>query len=367
MKRITILLLGALTCLSVACREKEASDSKPTHSEIMGAPALDKGSDQLQQTEFTAYLDFPITSGKNLIWCATMQLAWNELIDKCGEIPKGGPRIVQELNRGIVTKSDLDDSSYVAVVGETAEGVVRRTQRELETKFHEQASPELLNEDLPKGLVAYSYLFKDLSFLNHLLRFNSPMEFLGFQALAFGFSAARNAEEQQAAAQVTVYDYRNSDDFVVEIKTRSSGDRLILAKVHPDSTLHQTIAQVAHRLLTKGMPPQTEMRMEIPLIDFRLLKDYDELVGLRTCGANPIVLAQQMIRFKLDEKGAKLKSEAVADIASADVEDHSPPQLIFDKPFLVIMERQGLPHPYFALWVDNPELLVPFVTEKTEQ
>ena len=32
--------------------------------------------------------------------------------------------------------------------------------------------------------------------------------------------------------------------------------------------------------------------------------------------------------------------------------------MIFDKPFLIILERANAKMPYFALWVDNAELLV---------
>jgi hypothetical protein len=179
---------------------------------------------------------------------------------------------------------------------------------------------------------------------------------------AFGFETHRKEKQQRAAAQVTIYDYKDENDFVVELKTQSSGDRLILAKVHPDSTLHQTIAQVAHRLQTPGAPPENGTRMSVPLFNFRLLKDYDELVGTYIqCVQGPIVMAKQLVRFKLDETGAKLKSEAV--VVTSDLMKPVP-QLIFDKPFLILMERKGATHPYFALWVDNPELLVPFVPEK---
>jgi hypothetical protein len=71
----------------------------------------------------------------------------------------------------------------------------------------------------------------------------------------------------------------------------------------------------------------------------------------------PIVLAMQSIRFRLDERGAILKSEAGVALS----EDGSKPrQFIFDKPFLILLERRDAARPYFALWVDNPELLAPF-------
>jgi len=67
-------------------------------------------------------------------------------------------------------------------------------------------------------------------------------------------------------------------------------------------------------------------------------------------------LALQNIRFRLDERGAILKSEA----AMAACLPNEPRQFIFDKPFLILLERHDAAQPYFALWVDNPELLAPF-------
>ena len=65
------------------------------------------------------------------------------------------------------------------------------------------------------------------------------------------------------------------------------------------------------------------------------------------------------MRFQLNEKGAILKSEAVtvyATMAMAPTPHH---ELIFDKPFLILLKEKDSPRPYFALWVGNSTLLVP--------
>ena len=71
----------------------------------------------------------------------------------------------------------------------------------------------------------------------------------------------------------------------------------------------------------------------------------------------PLMLAAQQIRFRLDETGALLSSEG----ATARVAPKR--DIVAWKPFLVLVERDGSDHPYFALWVDNAELLVPFEAE----
>ena len=75
-------------------------------------------------------------------------------------------------------------------------------------------------------------------------------------------------------------------------------------------------------------------------------------------GGMPIIQAEQLIRFKLDEKGAMLRSEAGFGIFG------SLPKLIFNRPFLLMLKRRDAKMPYFAAWIDNAELLVPESVER---
>lgn len=68
----------------------------------------------------------------------------------------------------------------------------------------------------------------------------------------------------------------------------------------------------------------------------------------------------QSVRFRLDEYGAILKSQAAGVVKCAVKQRKKPRQFVFDKPFLILLERKGAGQPYFALWVDNAELLVPW-------
>jgi serine protease inhibitor len=60
----------------------------------------------------------------------------------------------------------------------------------------------------------------------------------------------------------------------------------------------------------------------------------------------------------MDEKGVRLKSEShmAFSCARSPLPSHI---MIFDKPFLVVLERADAKVPYFVMWIDNPELLVP--------
>lgn len=99
-----------------------------------------------------------------------------------------------------------------------------------------------------------------------------------------------------------------------------------------------------------------------PKMNYDVTRSYKEIIGKAL--VNPkaagyfIAEAIQNIRFRLDEKGAVLKSEALI-IAPTAMPMNESRMMIFDKPFLVLMMKKGRNIPYFALWVDNPELLVP--------
>ncbi|MCX5643718.1 MAG: hypothetical protein NTZ17_03390 [Phycisphaerae bacterium] len=150
--------------------------------------------------------------------------------------------------------------------------------------------------------------------------------------------------------------YRDNDDFIVELKTQSKLDRLILAKIPPGQTLAETVTTVQSRL-QQNEPGSMQQCTDlfVPVIDFDVLRRYDELLG----EGSPFAMPLQQIRFKLNERGAVLKSEALA--AAGKTKQN----LVFDKPFLVMIQRTDASQPYFALWVANAELLVPFQPRKS--
>jgi hypothetical protein len=106
--------------------------------------------------------------------------------------------------------------------------------------------------------------------------------------------------------------------------------------------------------------------LQIPKFAFDIEHRYKELLckDLTNAGWEDYFIAEalQKIQFKLNEEGAKLKSSAVLTVVLGDCPrgdfEHRPIKLIFDRPFLIYLKEKGAKYPYFALWVDNPELLV---------
>ena len=356
---IAVPLLAVVVVWAGCSRSKHVQepDEPTSHAEIVGPAAVKANADQLPGTVVTPHLECEIAPGKNVLWCATFQIAWNELCDLLGGPIQGSvARVtVSILNKRAVTRRDLDEASYVAMAGyitRDTNDIRQKIIRELDHKFKGTASPELLRvlDSAPTGFWAsYAYLFKELPFERAFERMRRSLMFADREVESFGIKQLldEDKDEVKAANQVLVYDYKSVDDFIVELKTQSKSDRLILAKIPPGRTLADMVAAVWTRLQqsTPGSMPR-HADLFIPVIDFDVLRHYHELAG--------IGIALQQTRFKLSERGAILKSESVMVKAAAFK------NLVFDKPFLVMIQRTNAGQPYFALWVANAELLVPF-------
>jgi hypothetical protein len=205
-----------------------------------------------------------------------------------------------------------------------------------------------------------------LSFPTPFERLDETLTFGGVRVPAFGMGLYKESLEK-IYAQVLILDYQSEDDFVIELKTKSGGDRLILAKLQPKSTLGETVMTVTTRMV-KG---QTEISatndlLMVPRMKLNLTREYSEIEGLHLVPndasvAKDLVLmsAVQNTVFEMNEKGVELKSEAHMEFACAKQETPvSKHKMIFDKPFLILMQRRNANTPYFAFWVDNPEALV---------
>ncbi len=366
----TVLLLVIGTLLASIFLPKFISDQyilkvSKKHSMIMGEPDLNVKAKDLNNTEVFATIDNAITKGTNLIWCATMQMAWDKLCNFIGEdiLFDSSNFVAEALNKRHVTPNDLDDNTYVAIAGADGINTRREIDEALQAKFDGAASPEILPEPL-NDLIAYSYLFVNLPFEWTFERHKTPFVFQGKKVKSFGINEGQlgHLTEIKTIRQILVYDAQGEDDFIVELKTRKTKHHLILAKVPAESTLERTIASVQQRILsTKPGKLGANKSLIVPMLNFKILRDFHELTGKplvvqnKQYNGRQLILVQQLIRFKLNERGAILKSEAV-DAFCFDEK----PNLIFDKPFLIMLQYEGAKNPYFAVWVDNAEILVGF-------
>jgi len=330
-------------------------------------------STELKWTVITPHMEESIVPGKNLIYCSTFQLAWNMLQDeiiKDKVLLEGDPDMARLLNKQLSTKNDISKDCYVAMAGEITEEFLEQLNKTLREKFGDQAPTEVVSEINPEmpQILSYAYLYKNLKFEHQFEHLKEPICFKSEDAVtkirAFGIDeySAYNREHKALSKQISIIDYIDDDNFIIELMSESENDEIILAKIKPEPTLLQTIQTVSKKVLEKNniSSIKQDETLRIPRLDFNIRHSFDELIGkeVKNKGWDGwyIEKAVQWTRFKLNEKGALLKSEAKIVVAAAN--GGEPREFVFDKPFLIYLKQKNGKYPYFAMWVDNPGLLL---------
>jgi hypothetical protein len=375
------VLLGVLLLLMVVGVDSQCGP-KNWHVSFRREKVAQGNLAAFKATFITPHLETEIHSGTNLLWCGTFQLAWNEackqaggdlqLADPGSQSPLQHP-MAAALNQHAFAKDCIDEASYVAMAGSVKDKMDQKILAVIQDKFHGAFQPRLLPEKYttgrPQDFVAYACLWKKLSFAVPFERLEDSFTFGGARVRAFGIGRTK-ASHDNMYSQVQILDYQDENDFVVELKTTPEGDQLILARVQPQGTLQNTVTAVRHRIARSSQPEPagTNDVLIVPRIAFDLLREYTELerrwlvpAGTNVAPDLSLLSALQTIKFEMNEKGVELKSEA--HMAFGCGREGEPPRkhiMIFNQPFLVLLERTGARLPYIALWVDNPELLVPW-------
>ena len=341
---------------------------QPTHDERLGKPDLvaENADADLKSSKVVGLLETPHLAGTSLVWCSTMQLAWNAMEVGLGEPVEVTPaEAASGYQSAAASTDDLDSGSYVALGGFGRDGILDAIKTQLKDKFGGAASPSMLPAVIPPDdLFAYAYLFKALEFAEPFARLPEGMRFGSAPVGGFGLWPSGLIENRsKIASQIDVRHYASPEDWTVQLTTKDAADMLVVARREPGATLAETVAAIVASMKPGDAPLRflNEDTLRVPLMNFDVTRNYGELVGLTvvgTKGGGTIAMAKQNIRLRLDEKGAILKSEAAIGVTSAMPQPVTPKVMVCDGPFMLLLMRKDAPQPYFAAWIESPELLV---------
>ncbi|MFO0934229.1 MAG: hypothetical protein U1E39_16200 [Planctomycetota bacterium] len=328
-------------------------------------PAADDRTDVVLATEA------PIVTGRNVLWCATGQLAWDALADLVGTDGRldlegaQDPALVEALNRRTFPHDALDAASVAVAVGFGKDGVLDRV-RAAWTKLHPDGAraPEIVAA--PDEAVAFAALRKQLPFETPFRVLPEPMHFDGGDRplTAFGMIHDDHGPDADAQAkQVRVFlpteaKFRRGDGVgVVELLPERTEDRILLSNLPPGGTLEETWnaawACVGGR---EGLTLEHAEDLVIPRIRLDVRRGFPGIAGAHLRGRPDHVLrvAQQEVTFSLTERGAAVESAAViVDTVGLAM------RMEFDQPFLLALLRRGATRPYLLAWVGNDAWLEP--------
>ncbi len=339
--------------------------------------SFDGPSDLLSETVIVPTLDSPIPEGKSAVWCASIQLGWDRLRK---DVVKGPVRVQNaealagRLNAAEFPEGELAPADFYAAAGLAKDGIVERIKAEMAERF-----PGVPVSDLDpdaEGMLAYAFLKAGVKFDQPFFDNREPLTFTdstgrSAQVKSFGVRKRDEYGYEKMREQVAVlycpeeYIWREKvvDEFVLDPCKHTNPYQLILARVGRKATLAATIADVEQKIKWKPPPKNysTLLRRDtllVPTMNWRVRHRFKELegpdkglLGPPFHGRQHIARALQTIEFRLDRSGAEATSEWVSQSKPGSS------RFELDRPFLVYLKKRGGSRPFFAMWVDNAELL----------
>lgn len=303
-----------------------------------------KNLSEYKNTEFVFTTDNEISAEKNLVYCATLLFAWDEVRDLLNPI---------QVSNDYPYLKDLNDNNNFRDV----------------LKKDEYKTSHKIEDDRISVMAEFA---KSLPFEAKLNDYPDRLKFNNQPIPAFGVSGYSESEKLRF---VGILYYKDDDNFIIRLNPKNKEHGVILFKSERKfETLHQMIEE-ADALIKLGDSERKEenqkwkYRIEdediviIPKFNFNIETEYGSLAGNKfQVGETDLTIekASQRTAFLLDEEGAEIESEAWMEFALEAVEEDErpkPKKMIFDKSFLTMLKRADAPYPYFAMWTANSELM----------
>ncbi len=308
-----------------------------------------------------------VSEGRNVVWCATFQLAWDQLVLQFQSSPKvkGSEELSSLLNKSTFPKDQLPVGVGYSIAGRSDKGILRTIERDMK-----QAFPSVtlnLNQE-SQGWVAYAYMGANTAFAQPFLEtateFNSS-DGRKDSVVGFGISEKESYDYPKLRSQIDLLYYDSPDgsqkEFVLDPCNDSRPFQIILAKTNRKGTLAEkwsdVESKITHPKKNHALGFGGNDIFLCPNLKVFVQKRFSELEGkplIDSTSAIPgptIDTARQSIDFVLDRGGAEVKSEAMIRLSSL------PRKFLLDGPFLVILRKRGGNEPCFALWVDNSGIM----------
>ena len=296
-------------------------------------------------TDFITTLETKISKDKNSIYCATFLFAWDEVRNK--------------IKTPIQIKKNFTDLN-----------IINNSKSFIGTLKNDEyfASVEIKGN----SIIADAKFEKTLSFETSFVSYDKELNFKGVAVESFG----SHGFDYDINKMIGILYYENDNNFILKLQPKDKAHEILLFKPEKEfNTISEMYSEV-EKLISIGKAMNMgnnnwkyslleDDKVIIPKINFNIKGDFKNIVG-NTFSSNQneylIEKAWQRTAFILDESGAKIESEAATQVATLSLEDVNiekpkPKKMVFDKPFLLLLKRVDSDNPYFAVWMNDSELM----------
>jgi len=345
MKKILFLFLAALFITGCAV----SYDNPPTEEKNTNLDIL---------TLFSSK-----SVSKNKAWIGTFQLVFNDMkneILKLKKVEFEGEKPTNDLiglNNEEFKSSMLNPDSYYKSYGETSPEAKETIKKEIKEKFNETSD---IIDDLDwheeKGrYYAYAMLKKQFEFLKEFDKLE-PQSFNNSEE-KYNFFGIENKSDSKLDKNIKVLFYNSENDYAIQLLTKND-DIVYLYRTESNDSFDKIYNKMLNdrNNYKKGHEFNEIDTFKAPNLKFKSKRRYDELCNKIIKGTDSYFSAAlETIQFELDNKGGKVKSEAILmlDNAVAFSDIPEPRHFNFDKTFVIFLADKGKTDPYMALRVED--------------
>jgi len=329
-----------------------------------------KHSSEFYKTIVAICFNQKIVLGRNIIFNAAFHIAWNKLtFDVLSDrirLENKDENIVR-LNKNLITKEDLLYANYLAFASTGKDKIPDKVRSSIKAKYN--IDYNYPDDFKAKDIGVFSIIFKYVEFAQSFDQLDEPIKFNGWKKVkCFGVEG----EDASLYTQVKVINYKDEDNFVLSISTSSLNEFIYLAKIKPKDNIIETVQEALfqrEKYIKRPVIQKNDV-VKIPKITISTEHIFKNLSNKKILNKEfkryTLKDSREVILFKVDGKGFsdinKVRSTGF-DIKRKKiiVKKEEPQQpskrFVFDKPFLLFLKREDAQYPYFAIWIDNTELL----------
>ena len=278
----------------------------------------------------------------NNLWVGTLDLAWKDLEDKIGlnkiELEGEMPQIANDLNESTFSKEMLNPNDYKINV-----------ERTVTNGYKIDAT---LNKEL-------NFLESFDNFSDYKWTFGNSKEYIKY----FGINNA-SPEEMNKNVEILFYNKLNngsllSNDMAIKLKTKE-GDEIILYRTDDKKSFDEYYEDI--KVKTENYKGRTEFseddELRVPYVRVNGMINYNQLYDKKIKNSKGLYIYDvvQNVNFYLNERGCNLSSKATMVTEYMGIGEDTK-YCYFQDTFIIFMKESNSDKPYFALKVDNNDIL----------
>ncbi len=299
----------------------------------------------------------------NKIWIGTFNLVWNDFMnDIIGgkiEFEDGYSELAEELNKQTFTVSELSEKSYYKIHGQSTLKLKEQIEKGIKEKFNENSKIlDKVDWGNPDSYTLYAMLKKEF---NYLEKFPTlPNSTFGNSDEKVKYFGIDSGTKDDAKINVEVLFYNSKQDFAIKLKTKEGEEAILYKSTGEGKSFEENYTELLEKQNSyKGETTfQKNDRIKIPYIKVNEEINYDELCGRMIKGTSWYIRqALQTVDFELNNYGGSVKSEALIEALKSSI-GQIERDFSFDSDFLLFLKEEQKEKPYFALKVDNTDILV---------